>query len=405
MEANIREVKDTEPRENQKKRRISFSKLGGILLAMTAVGLIISEATGITQAFADFLNPSMHFVETMHITHEVGAAARIHAADGGFFLATRDAIRFHNTEGAEVFRHGHVLTNPTLFGRGGYAAMLEQNGRQFNVYNMQGLLYSIVTDAPIVRFTLGPQGYASVMTLKDNGVHRIEIYDNFGTEFYHGDLADRNILPMLMDISQDGSVLAISYVDINDAEINSFISFVSIDGSHVGADDIFAENRHNPGQIIGSMRFLADGNLVAASDTRIFILNAAAATIWETELNNRYTHIEFSDNWFAVAYGDSLLNRTGYEPGTVIAYNAFGIELFKYTAPGGAVRYMQAGGGSLIIGCSEGHLTALSGNGQTQWEITVAGNIIDAGMIGSTNNIVTLSPAQTSILRRVRENS
>ncbi|MDR2182952.1 MAG: DUF5711 family protein [Clostridiales bacterium] len=400
MDATSKEIS----RKTTAKRRFSFKRLCVILLVMAAAGLIISEATGNTQALADFLNPPMHFVEAAYITHEAGAGAQIFATDGGFFLATRDAMRFHNADGAEVFRHSHAMANPVLFGRGSYAAILEQGGRLFHVYNAQGLLYSIPTDAPIVRFALGMQGFAAIMTDGGRGILDIAVYNNFGTMFYYGGHADENIVPLLMDISHDGRVMAISYLDINDAQMNSFISLVSIYGNHAGADGIFAENRHNPGQIIGSMRFLANGSLVALSDTRIFVLNSVAETIWETPLGNRVTHVEFADNWFAVAYGDAMLNRPGHPSGTVIARNSFGIELFAHTTAGGAVRNLQAQGGNLVVGCNQGHLTALSNNGQVLWEKRLAGNVRDVGMLGDSNSLAALSPGQTSVLRRVRNN-
>ena len=386
------------------KRRISYKRLGGIFLVMAVAALIISEATGTTQALGNLLNPPMHFIEIGSINHEVGAAAQIHTTEEGFFLITREAVRFHNTYGAEAFRHGHNMGSPTVFGRGEFVAVLEQGGRQFNVYNAQGLLYSRVLDGPITRFALSVQGFAAVMMDGGNGIHNFEIFNNYGRMFFYGSHTDRNILPMMMDISHDGRVLAISYVDINDAQMNSFISFVSIDGSHVGADDIFAENRHNPGQIAGPMRFLANGSLVVMSDTRIFVLNGAAATIWETPLGNRVSHIEFADSWFAVAYGDTMLNRAGHPPGTVIAYNALGEQLFAHNVPGGAVRHMQAQGGHIVVGCTHGHLTAFSANGQRLWEITLPGNVRDVGMMGNANNIVSLTPTQTNVLRRVRVN-
>ena len=383
--------------------RISFKRLGGILLALAILVLIITEATGTTQALADWLNPPMHFVEAVYITHEAGAAAQLAATTDGFFLATRDAMRFYNADGAEVFRHGHGMSNPTLFSRGGYAAVLEHNGRIFNVYNDRGLMYSIVTDVPIVRFALGGQGFAAVMMYGRHGIYEIEVYDNFGTRTHYGRHTDENIVPMLMDISHDGSVLAISYLDINGAQMNSFIGFFSIDGSHAGAESMFAASSYNPGEIVGAIRFLADGRLVVLSDGRIFVLDRAAATAWETPLNNRVTHVEFSDLWFAVAYGDAKLNRVGRPSGTVAAYNSFGIQLFVYRAPD-RVTSLNTRGGNIVVGSAGGHFVALSDTGQVLWELTLPGNVQSVAMMGGPNSVVVLSPTQTSILRRVRDN-
>ncbi|MCL2376450.1 MAG: DUF5711 family protein [Defluviitaleaceae bacterium] len=397
------DVPDTKEEEKPRKpRKIAFKRLAALLLVLAAVVLVITEATGATQAFASFFNPAMHFVEGAYITHEIGSAAQISPSDDGFFLATRDSVRFHNVEGSEVFRHGHVMVNPVLFGRGNYAAILEQNGRVVNVYNTEGLLYSIVTDAPISGFALGIQGFAAIITHSGGGVYDYEVRNNSGTRINYGRHACENIVPLLADISHDGRVLAMSFLDINDAEMNSFVSFFSIDGGHVATDGIFAENRQNPGQIIGAMRFMADGTLVAISDTRIFAMDATAATRWERPLNNRITHVDFSYNWFAIAHGESLLNRTGHPPHTVIAYSSANTQLFSHSAPN-AVGSLQANGNNLVIGSGD-QFTALTNTGQELWQLALPNNVQSVNIMGNSNNVAVFSPTRTEILRRVRYN-
>jgi len=399
---DVSEPKDEkEAAELRQPRKIAYKRLAALLLILAAVILIITEATGATQTFAGFFNPPMHFVEGAYITHEIGSAAQISAADGGFFLATRDSVRFHNTEGIEVFRHGHVMVNPVLFGRGNYAAILEQNGRVVNVYNSEGLIYSIVTDAPISGFALGVQGFAAIIT-HSNGVYDYEVRNSSGARVNYGRHADENIVPLLADISHDGRILAISFLDINDAEMNSFISFFPIYSGHVVADGILAENRQNPGQIIGAMRFMTDGTLIAISDTRIFALDATAAVRWEEPLNNRIAHVAFSDSWLAVAYSENLLNRVGYPLHTVVAYNSTGTRLFLHTSPN-AVGSLQIQGSNLVIGSGD-YFTAFTNNGQELWQLALPANVQSVNIMGSTNNIAVFSPARTEILRRVRYN-
>ncbi|MCL2574612.1 MAG: DUF5711 family protein [Defluviitaleaceae bacterium] len=416
----IREVKDIDEviRENQeeleeskeskeskqpkKKSRISFTKLAALLLATAALVLVLAEVLGITSNLETFFNPPMHFVETAYITHEVGAAAQIATSHSGFFLMTRDAVRFHNTDGTEIFRHGHTITNPITFSRGSHVAIMAQGGRVFHVYNTQNWMYSIATDNPIVRFALSAQGLVAVMTDRGNKVFDLAVHNDAGVVIHEGVVAGGNITPIAMDISPDGRVLAISYLDINDAQMNSFVSFFSLDGSHVGAEDAFAQSTQNPNQIIGHIRFLENGRLVAVSDTRVFILNATADTIWETELTNRFTHLAFSGNWFAIAYGDIMLNRDGYAPGTVVGYDADGVRVFQHTVDGGAVHNLQAMGDYIVIGGS-GHFAGLSRRGDVVWEHTIGGNIGGVGLMGGANELVVTTPTQTSILRRVRQ--
>jgi len=384
----------------KKRRKIAVKRLAATILVVAAAALIISEATGMTQTVAGFLNPAMHFVETAYVSHEAGSGPQIHATSNGFFLATRDSIRFHNADGTEIFRHVHNAANPVLFGRGDYAAIVEHNGRAINVYNTEGRLYTIPTDMPIASFSLSVQGFA-VIIMQSGSAHYIEFYNNLGVLFYYGRHVEENIVPMLADISHDGRFMAISYLDINDAAMNSFIRFISFDRG--GADGIFAESLHNPDQIIGEMRFMENGNLIVISDRRIFAVNSAdASTIWEFPVNNRISRVAFSDNWFAVAYGSGLLNRNGYAPGTVIGYNAFGTRLFAYAAPGVADSLASCGN-NLIVGMG-GHFTALSQAGQTLWQLTLPNNVLSLSMLGNTNTVAAFTPTQTTIMRRVRDN-
>lgn len=393
---------EKKPKDKEKKH---FKKIFAFCLFAALAVLIVSEATGNTRSIQNLFNPEMQFVEHTAIGHDAAAGPSIFATESGFFIATRDSVRFYNSDGIEIFRSSHSINNPVLFGQGNYAAILEQNGRFANVYNTSGLMYTISASGPITGFTLGPGGLAGVIAYR-GGSYFIQIYNSAGRVFREGTHAYANVVPMLMDISHDGRVLAISYLDINDAVMNSFVNLIFIEQSdylaHEYTDGIFAGNRQNPEQIIGAISFMEDGNIVAVSDTRIFgISGTTGMTIWEFPVNNRMSQVDFGNNWFVVAYGSPMLNQPGVPLGTVHAYSAAGGRLFAFNADA-YVDSVEIRGGNVVIG-SGGTFSALARNGSLLWELELPNNIRSVSITSSPDQVVSFSATEARVLRRVRQ--
>lgn len=388
-----------------KKNKHTAKKIAALLFVAAAAGLIITEAMGLTHVLQGLLNPEMGFVEAAAITYEVAGTPQAHGTDSGFFLLIGNGIRFHNTEGVEVFRDYHAMINPMLFGRGNFAAVAERGGGTVNIYNTSGLVNRVATGGPITSLTLAQTGFFAVITYEGDSFY-IQVFDNFGQRDFYGPHVCAGIMPMLTDISRDGRILAISYLDKNDARLNSFVNFVFLNRAdyfaHDYVDGIFASNRNNPDQIIGALRFMANGNLVAASDTRIFAIEpSSGVTIWEIPLGNHVSHFYVGDDWLAVAYGDAMLNRQGRPAHTIAAYNQLGEELFALPS-GGRVDSLSMQGSSLIFGV-DGRFTALTRQGQLLWEHSLPGNVSGFAMLGSHERIAAVWPAQTKVLHRVRQ--
>jgi len=392
----------------EQRKKVNKKRIAVFIFAALAVALLIMEATGFTQVVNSLLNPQMHFSTSATISYEAGSNPQLHPAQNGFFLATRTSMRFYSTAGAEVFRDSHLLANPTLFARGEFAALAEQDGGVVRVYNTSGLLHNIVVGGSVRSLSLSPTGYFSVITYHaDRSLYEIRAFDNFGQEAVGGPHPYANIVPMLTDVCPNGRILAISYLDINDAQINSFINFVFVREAdslaHGLLDNIFSSSLSNPGQIIGAIGFMANGNLAAISDTRIFAINPAnGQTLWEIPVNNRISSFYIGADWILVAFADGLLNRPAYALGTVVAYSPQGEELFRFQAQAhGAVDTIAPARNSVTIGVS-GNFTALNRNGRELWQHTSPSNIADFAMLNA-DQIVVAGPTEAEILRRERQ--
>ena len=395
-------MEDNQPIENKKRRKVSTKLVVLGLFALIVAALIFTEATGRTGAIQGFLNSDMHFIEAASISYEAGSLPQLHGTGSGFFLATRNSMRFFNTDGAELFRESHSLSTPILFGRGEYAAIAEHLGNSFSVFNTSGLAYTIATPGPIISFALSSSGFASVITSSGNNFE-INAYNNLGEHLFGGLHADQNIIPMLTQICHDGRVMAISYLDINDARINSFVNFALINQSESlaqGLDDgIFAANTSNPGQIIGAMSFMDNGHLVAISDTRLFIMDPTGGTSFEKTLDNAINKHYFGNNWFVVSYGENLPGRQGLPPGTIAAYDSHGNQIFAIESETN-LDTLTIDGNYALLG-TNGRFTALSHSGETLWQHNQPA-AFDAAILGNSNKIAAASPVQTQVWHRVR---
>lgn len=390
------------------KRKISRKKTAAIVLGIVAALLLVVEATGLTQVITGLFNTEMHIIEVGSITYEAGSNPQLHGTADGFFLVTRNSVRFLSADGVEVFRDSHPLPNPVLFGRGEFAAIVEQGGSVVQVYNTSGLMHRIATGGPVISLALGATGYFSVITHNaDTGVYTISAYDSLGRLLVGGPHPYRNIVPMLMDFSRDGNTLAISYLDINDAQINSTINFVFTRQAdylaHGYTHGIFASSLSNPGQIIGAMRFIQNGNLVAISDTRIFAVEPSSGlTIWEIPVSNRISWFYIGRDLIAVVYDEALLNRHDSRlPGTIAVYGLNGENLFAHTMAAGRIDMAASCGSSVVVGV-DGYFTAFSRSGVILWEYVLPNNVADIALIGGYSRFVAASPTESVIHQRVR---
>jgi hypothetical protein len=272
-------------------------------------------------------------------------------------------------------------------------------------------MYSALTEGSIARFAQGADGSCAVI-INTNAGYGIIFYDKNGNSSTLEPLSDQNILPVAMAISPIGGFIALSYTDIGGARLNSAIAFISTTGGAAMGSTI-AKNIINPEQIIGGLQFMGASILLAISDTRIFALDTVSAnTLWELPLNNRITATAFTNDLFAIAYGEPLLNRpvarqagaqsnqSNIESGTISIYNTKGeqvLSLHKETP-----KSISLGFNHIIIEDRHGFSIFNKDDPETTREIQIPGNIMFLEFLGSQNRVLSLSPHAAIILETER---
>ena len=358
------------------------------LLAFSALIIIFLE---IFILGANFQRPlPTDFTEITSIPTSGGDISKFVANDGIFVLDdAAGRLSFYDFGGSQIFAHHHAISRGLLFANANFAAVSAHGGKVVNVYNSNGLVYSVITDAPISRFALGNAGNAAIAARDANGGFDIIFYDATGRPHHILHQAGEGILPVNMAFSPSDDVLVVSYVDVSGAVINSILSFVSISnqsGSFVG--EIFAKNLYNPAQIVGYLNFTNANVLLAKSDAQIFAINPTnGQTLWNLPLATTAHTATFGDNSFAIACTSNGLKI--YDISGQISLN-----LYKQNITN--INFLSDN----ILIQSNNYLYAYElRTGRKLWQLQLPGQIEQAKFLTENNKIAILTPSAINILR------
>ena len=324
----------------------------------------------------------------------------------GFFLATRDDIRFVTPDGKETRLGTYNLTAPELVGKGDVVGVASNGGTTLHIFKPQGALYTVTTENPISFFSVTENAYAVVIA-RNGENYDIIVYNNKGKDISYTLYAEPNISPIAADVSSDGRILAVSYLDRNGGEINTKVTF-SYTNKAEAADftaenGVFAAVTPDPDTIIGILRFMKGNTLIALSDRNLMCYEVGDKAVlkWSIDLGNKLSAICLSESdWFALAYGARNPNIPGEEPGVCRFYDLNGSALGEYRVTGQISQLTLGAGAALVTG--DRRLTAISQNGNLLWTYDAPSDTLQAAFFENTNQIVLVGSAQTQILRRVK---
>ena len=137
---------------------------------------------------------------------------------------TSDGIKAYDLKGVEKWSDTLTIKNIKLSQQEPYFAIADKNGKKIDVYNENGKKNSILTENPIIYFSINKNG--DVAVIEDDG-------DSYIVSGYTGEGAAKMLqtvtyskdleFPMVAKISPDSKSLLISYIDLKQSIISSNI--------------------------------------------------------------------------------------------------------------------------------------------------------------------------------------
>ena len=378
-----------------------------ITLIVTLILFVIENGALPSPGSANMIFAPTNIVEP----YDMDSRAQIYTTKGekGFFLASRDGVRFITSDGQKTMNSTYNITSPLLVGKGGIIGVAEENGFALHVFNAGGQLYSVSTEHPILHFSVAENGYSVVITKRSTD-YDIIVYNNSGITISYSLFAEANVYPMAADVSNDGRILAVSYLDTTGGEIHSKITFAYIsktEAANFAADNgVFAAVNQNPDRLVGLIRFMKGNVLLAVSDKDVACYEAdnGAQRRFSLQLGNKLDAVCLTESdWFALAYGARNPNLPGAEPGTCAFYDLNGSTLGEYRAAE-PVTQLTAGYNAVLV-CSERRFTAVSQSGNALWTHDATYDVSQALFMDNTNKLVLAGGTQAEVLQRVKDTS
>lgn len=187
---------------------------------------------------------------------------------GTLFTYSNDGMNCTDLRGKTIWNQTYEMQNPVIRTCGRTVAVGDYNGRKIYIANTQGMLGTIDTTLPIRDFCVSSNGVVAAV-LDDSSVTAIYLYNPTGEAFADFKTRMSNSgYPIAIDISNDGSLVAVSYIKAEKGKLVSNIGFYNFSAVGQNYTDNFVSGYVYPEAVIPLVHFMSNDTVFAAADNR-----------------------------------------------------------------------------------------------------------------------------------------
>ena len=341
------------------------------------------------------------------ITYDYNSQAGFYSGGHGYFyFYARNSISYRNSSAEAVWNEAHDLSNPLAFGTGNYLVLSETRGNAVRVYSPEGLMYVKYFENTVLHFQINESGFCTVR-LQDGSGYRTIVYGLDGEPIYTRVHATPNVFPMASTVSANGRELAIALLDVNGVGIQTHLLLARIlqRPSIADSDGEWGGGYRWDIQIIASLRYNGNNDLLAASDAKITHYritgdgrSGESATV---EFNNYVNGLEYmGDNGLILALGRGIPSLDAVPENTVQFYDE-SLSLQGSFAVPRAISYLHGNSQGAIVGAGQTYY-GFNTRGSLQWQYNAPGELKQLIFLNGTDTVLEVGFTEARILRRER---
>ena len=232
-------------------------------------------------------------------------------------------------DGEEVWNEPQTMENPVVAMRGEYCVVYDKKGTDIGVYNFSGRVTDIQTKLPVEKVCINPQGITGVV-LADGEITWIHVYDQKGEELVTAKTSvDNPGYPVDLSLSDNGQLMAVSYLCVKDNQPASFMAFYNFGNTGQNQMDNQVSGYNYVGTLIPQVNYLSDSQTLAFSDNGFLTYSGKQIP----EESNRIT---LDDDILSVFHDDQYVGmayKTGKEKKSyeIVLYTTGGAQKAKFT--------------------------------------------------------------------------
>lgn len=271
--------------------------------------------------------------------YSMSSQAEFYSYNNHIFFSSKDGVSLLDKKGNIVWTDTFSMTSPVMLSDGEYTAVADNGAKTMNVYNLKGKLYTVNTEGKITTFAVNPMGYSVVICQSSTeNDYTAFCYSPDGKVAFKGSYVAKDGLPVAVDISNDGRIIGISFVNISRINIKSKVNFYFVNTEDAkttdNSDAIFAGVEMDD-EMAAIVHFMPDNSCIVSTDTKLYSIGGRITNKenykenWKVEYPNYVSAFNIvDDKYIAVAYGNTKKINTDDEyTNTVHWYNNRGNEI------------------------------------------------------------------------------
>lgn len=294
----------------KKRRKKTRDKRFWGTVSIALVLLVIALAVGIYI----FRNTTYEYAQVVnsHENESTNGGNYIEYASG-ILEYSRDGIAMLTKEGEEIWNQPCQMSNPIAAVCKEAAVVADQGGTNVYVFQKDGLKGELQTTRPIEKVSVSAQGIVAAI-LQDEENPRVMCYDAKGNILVEHKASFANTgYPVAIALSQDGKVMAVSYLYAQGNGVASKVAFYHFKGTGTGKEDYQVAQKEYSDTVIPTAAFLD-------KDTSLFVTDQSFIIYEGLEEPKEKMVIEIDKEIQSVAYDEKHIafilknsGETGYE--------------------------------------------------------------------------------------------
>lgn len=212
-----REESEGTKKNKERHQRIRPKK---VFAVMFLAGMVI---------FGTYLLLANHFYHAIYqaasYKRETSDNNRYAVYQNGIVRYSRDGVAYLNQKNEVIWVQPGQFQRPVIEVNNQTFAVADSGGNAIQVFTEKGLKGEIETNLPIEKFSISNQGIVSAI-LKDENLPMIVTYDSKGNILVENQITASNAgYPVALEMSPDGTVLAVSYLDTKSDALKSRVVY------------------------------------------------------------------------------------------------------------------------------------------------------------------------------------
>ena len=189
----------------------------------------------------------------------------------GFLSYSGDGISYTDAKGNAVWNQAYEMQEPMVRIAGSRVAAADYNGHIIYSISQDGTYIEIDTNLPIREIAVSESGTVAAV-LEDTNITWIYLYSSLGeTIAYIRTTMQNSGYPSALALSPDGSLLAVSYLTVDNGAPKSSVAFYNFSSVGQNYVDNFVSGSDYADAVIPFLAFLNDDTSFAVADNRLVI--------------------------------------------------------------------------------------------------------------------------------------